>query len=167
MESTTRNEGSDEGGVTRTLQQWAAAQDEYSRLYQSLAAGQAEAYSRASQRLMDAQKDYMSNLSNLNEELIGRYREAHATLASRMRDAMPKAPTEQGEDAYAGLGQALVAVQEEFRTRAEQFYSDLTSAAEQAERDYQFYNRSAYRKYLEDQRNFWTKLNVESLIPND
>ena len=61
MESTTPNDAIQVDGATRTFQQWASAQDEYSRLYQSLAGAQAEAYSSASERLMNAQKDYTTN----------------------------------------------------------------------------------------------------------
>jgi len=167
MESTTPNDAIQVDGATRTFQQWASAQDEYSRLYQSLAGAQAEAYSRASERLMNAQKDYTSQLSNLNEELLGRYREAHATFASKIQDATSRSALPQDEEAYKEFGRVLAALQEEFRSRAEQYHKDLTQAAEQAQRDYHFYNRTAYRKYLEDQRTFWSRLDIESLIPTD
>ncbi len=167
MESTTPNDAIQVDSATRTSQQWASAQDEYSKLYQSLAGAQAEAYSRASERLMNAQKDYTSQLSNLNEELLGRYREAHATFASKIQDATSRSAPPQDADAYEEFGRALAALQDEFRRRAEQCYKDLTETAEQAQTDYHFYNRNAYRKYLQDQRAFWTNLDVASLIPND
>lgn len=167
METPSSKERPEGSEGTRNVQPWASAHDEYARLQQSLASAQADAYSQTSERLANAQKEYVSNLSNLNEELKGRYREAHATFTAKLQEAMSRAAGAPDTDAYTAFMQSLAVLHDEFQKRAAQYLNALGSAAEQAGRDYQFSNRNAYRKYLEAQRDFWTKLDVDALMPRE
>jgi hypothetical protein len=125
-----------------------------------------DAHAAAQKGAFEAQRKYVASMRNLIEELSGRYREAHQQYVVRVMDAAatPVAPGKVDE-ARSAFEQSAAAVMNEFRTRSEELSKEIASAAEQASHSYNQAVREAYRAFLESQRDFWTGLNIDELVP--
>ncbi len=144
---------------------WTAAQRRYGEIQATLMRSQADAYVAAQTRLIEAQRNYLAAIQNLNEELSGRYRETHQQYAMSARDAGSSATADVTADqARSAFEQSAAAVMDELRTRSEQLSMERAAAAAQASQAYEAAVREAYRAFLRSQRDFWLELNIDDLV---
>jgi hypothetical protein len=144
---------------------WTAAQRRYVEIQTALMRSQVEAYVGAQTRLIEAQRNYVAGIQNLNEELSARYRETHQQYAMGVMDGGASASGDATADqARSAFEQSAAAVMDELRTRSDQLSMEMAGVAAQASQAYEAAVRDAYRAFLQSQRDFWLELNIDDLM---
>ena len=158
--------GSGPASAVEAAPAWTGAQRRLGEIQASLMRAQADAYVAAQKGLIDAQRNYLAGVQNLNEELSGRYRETHQRYATGVIDASSSATADDTADrAWSAFEQSTAAVMDELRPRSEQLSMEMGAVAEQASQAYEAAVREAYRAFLQSQRDFWLGLNIDDLVP--
>jgi hypothetical protein len=144
---------------------WTAAQRRYGEIQATLMRSQLDAHVTAQTRLIEAQRNYLAGIQNLNEELSGRYRETHQQYAIGVMDAGSSATGDVTADqARSAFEQSAAAVMDELRTRSEHLSVEMAAVVAQARHAYESAVRDAYRASLQSQRDFWLELNIDDLV---